>query len=336
MKKETLLSLSEKTGFSVSTVSRVLSGKGRQYRICDKTINHIIEVARSCNYSPDLIAQSLRVRKTNTVGLTVPNIANPFFATLASVIINQFKDRGYNTIIADTMENEKNEMHTIRSYVARKVDGIIAVPVGTSPDFLEEVSRTVPVVLIDRYFENTNLPYVCTDNYTGGYMAAEHLIMKGYKNILALQGVRTSMPNKERLRGVAQAVADHAGYEVRKRTAGDSFSVENGYREALVALSSDDRPDAIFAFSTTILLGVIRAVRELGLNVPGDVALVSFDNNLFLDYLEPSVTRIGQPVNIIGKLAADNMVKMMECDDDRTMDSSQILIRPTLIEGGSC
>lgn len=336
MKKDTLLSISEKTGFSISTVSRVLSGKGPQYRICQKTIDYITEVAQSCNYMPNLIAQSLRTNKTNTIGLTVPNIDNPFFSTLAAVIINQTKRLGYNILLTDTMENEENEVQAINSYVSRSVDGIIAVPVGSAPDYLETVARNIPLILIDRYFDNTSLPYVCTDNYSGGYMAAEHLVNKGYRNLMAIQGVPTSMPNKERHRGFAQAVADYAERGVRARVAGDSFSVDNGYREAVAALTSEDKPDAIFVFSTTILLGVIKAAKELQLRIPEDVAVISFDNNRFLDYIDPAITRVEQPVNTIGKLATDNIVRMIEKGDDKAIITPQILVRPALIEGRSC
>ena len=165
MKKDTLLTISERTGFSISTVSRVLSGKGKKYRISQKTIDYIKEVARSCNYTPNLIAQSLRTRKTNTIGLAIPNIDNPFFATMSGVIINHLRKKGYNVILSDTMESESNETEVINSFVSRNVDAIIVVPVGSSSSYLESIAETVPVVLIDRYFENTKLPYVCTDNY---------------------------------------------------------------------------------------------------------------------------------------------------------------------------
>ena len=164
MKKDTLLTISEKTGYSISTVSRVLSGKGKKYRISQNTIDYVTEVAKSCNYTPDLIAQSLRTRKTNTIGLTIPSIENPFFSNLSGVIINQLKSRGYNIILSDTMENVDNEVEALNSFVSRNVDGIIAVPVSSSPLYIEQISKMIPVVLIDRYFENTTLPYVCTDN----------------------------------------------------------------------------------------------------------------------------------------------------------------------------
>lgn len=336
MKKDTLMSIAEKTGYSISTISRVLSGKGRQYRIGQKTIDYITKVAESCNYTPNLIAQSLRTNKTNTIGLTVPSIDNPFFATMSGVIINQLKNRGYNILLSDTMENAENEVEALNSFVSRKVDGIIAVPVSSSPDYLEEISRSIPVILIDRYFDDTMLPYVCTDNYSGGYMATEYLISKGYRNILAIQGVRSSMPNKERVRGFEQAILDHNELGVRHEVRGSSFSVENGYEETKKALAAPGRPDAIFAFSTTILLGAIKAIKEIGMRIPDDVAIISFDNNRFLDYLDPAVTRVEQPVNVVGKLVTDNIIKMVESADDDVLPSSQILIRPTLIEGRSC
>lgn len=336
MKKDTLLTISEKTGYSISTVSRVLSGKGKKYRISQNTIDYVTEVAKSCNYTPDLIAQSLRTRKTNTIGLTIPSIENPFFSNLSGVIINQLKSRGYNIILSDTMENVDNEVEALNSFVSRNVDGIIAVPVSSSPLYIEQISKMIPVVLIDRYFENTTLPYVCTDNYYGAYIATEFLISKGYRRLLAIQGVPASMPNKERLRGFRQAVEDHRAEGVQETVSGDSFSVESGYSETFSALTSSDRPDAIFAFSNTILLGAIKAIRELGLVIPDDVALISFDNNRFLDFFDPVITRVEQPISVIGNLVTDNIIRMIESDKIDAVSSSQVLVRPTLIMGHSC
>jgi LacI family transcriptional regulator len=256
---------------------------------------------------------------------------------MSGVIINHLKKKGYNVLLSDTMESESNENQVIGSFVSRNVDAIIVVPVGSSSSYLESVAETVPVVLIDRYFENTKLPYVCTDNYIGSYMAAEYLIDKGYRNILAIQGVQSSMPNKERVRGFRRAVADHESEGVRETIIGDSFSVDNGYTQAMAALSLEGpRPDAIFAFSTTILLGVIKAVRDLGLKIPDDVAIISFDNNRFLDFLNPSITRIEQPVNLVGKLVVDCITQLIDGDDEDPSTPLQTLLRPTLIEGKSC
>lgn len=332
-KKENLLSISKRTGFSISTVSRVLSGKGAQYRICQKTIDLITEEAKRCNYTPDLIAKSLRTKHTNTIGLTVPSISNPFFAILSSIIINLFKDYGYNVLLADSMENEQDEIMALQSFVSRKVDGIITVPVSTSPSFHEKISKIIPVVLIDRYFVNTTLPYVCTDNYTGGIMATKLLLQKGYKNILAIQGVINSMPSKERARGFYDTVT---GNNIIWHIEGNDFSVKNGYTQTKKALESKERPDAIFAFSNTIMLGALTAIKEKKLQIPKDIAIISFDNNNFLDYLDPPITRIEQPVLKIGQEATKIVINMIKKQSELDQSSKQILIHPTIIEGKSC
>ena len=139
------------------------------------------------------------------------------------------------------------------------------------------------------------------------------------------------------MRGFRQAVADHASLGVKESIAGDSFSVDNGYNQAIAALSTNgDRPDAIFAFSTTILLGAIKAIRDLGLSIPEDVAVISFDNSRFLDFMNPAITRIEQPVNLVGKLVVDCITQLVEEDADDSLTPLQTLLRPTLIEGRSC
>ena len=207
---------------------------------------------------------------------------------------------------------------------------------GESPEMLERISRSVPVVLIDRYFPDTTLPYVCTDNYYGGLSATRHLIRKGYRNLLAIQGVLTSMPNKERVRGFEDAVRNSGEKNIRYAVTGDGFSSENGYESTMKVLESGNPPDAIFAFSTTIMLGVLTAIREKGLRIPDDIGIISFDNNRFLDYLDPPITRIEQPAPQIGRTATDMLVKMIEGSPTEDSMKGQISIRPFLVEGRSC
>lgn len=336
MEKNTLLTISRQTGYSISTVSRVLAGKGREYRISDKAIAIIKKCAADGNYTPNLIAKGLRMNKTDVVGLLVPSIANPFFASFSSIISSGLRKAGYNIILIDSMETEELQTEAIDSFLARKVDGMIVVPVGTSPQLLESVSRHTPVVLIDRYYPDTRLPYVCTDNYSGGYVATSHLISRGYRRLLAIQGVQSSMPNRERIRGFHAAISAVSSSGMSELVTGDDFSEKNGYDKTMQAFRSGFRPDAIFAFSTTIMLGSIRAIKELGLRIPDDVAIISFDDNEFLDYLDPPVTRIAQPMSEIGHQATDILLKMMADPEAYGDCPPQILIRPSLVEGRSC
>jgi len=334
--KTTLAAIAERTGYSVSTVSRVLSGNARKYRISQSAVERVTREARRCGYRPNLVAQSLRTRQSQTVGLVVPGIDNPFFATLSSIVIAQLDARGYHTLLADSRESEEEEREALEMFQDRGVDGIIAIPVASSPEFHEEVGQNVPLVLLDRYFQKTTLPYVCTDNYAGAYMAAKYLVDKGYKRILAIQGMPSSMPNRERVRGFLDAIS---GRGVESKVVGDAFSVENGNREALAAFAGNPQAyDAVFAFSATILIGTISALRRLGIAEGKDVGVMSYDNNGFLDFMNPPVSRVEQPLREAGKIAVDTLFSLMEAHRSGLPRPAPVqqLVQPTLVIRESC
>lgn len=327
MFKETLVSIAERTGFSVSTVSRVLSGKAAKYRISDKTIALIAQEARRCNFTPSLLAKGLRTNRTDTLGLLIPSIDNPYFAHIASIIVQEARTRGYKVILIDTSEDEQNEQEGVRSLISRKVDGILIAPAGGDPAFLESVAQQTPVVCIDRCFAETSLPYVVTDNFRGGREATQYLIDHGHERILCIQGVRHSMPSAERVAGYRQALAEN-GIKQRAQVAGDGFSIRNGYEQTLRALHLRQRPTAIFALSNTILLGALKAIRELRLRIPDDISVLSFDNYEYLDYLDPSVTRISQPSAEIGAQAMEILLRRINGDAPQAV---QLRLAPTLV-----
>ncbi len=343
--KSSLQTIASRIGVSVTTVSRVLSGKAEKYRISSKTIARIEEEAARSNYTPNLLAQGLRTQRTRTIGVIIPGIENPFFATLASIIVNMLQERGYHTLLADSTESEKEEAQALQMFRARQVDGIIAVPVTPQPDLHERIASQIPLVLIDRYFESTTLPYICTDNFVGARMATEHLLSHDRRRILAIQGVHDAMPNRERVRGVLSAIEGRG--DVSCDIVGDAFSVENGYVQTLRAFrpGRDSGPavsplayDSIFAFSSTILLGTINALRELGIRIPADLSLISYDNNGFLDFLNPPVTHIAQPLRESGQMAIDALLELISSRHAGLPDPAPIqrLIAPELVVRSSC
>ena len=315
-KKSNIFTISKETGYSITTVSRVLTGQAARYRISNAAVEKITEAAHRFNYRPNIVAQTLRTQKSHTIGLLVPGIDNPFFATLSGIVINMLAARGYHTLLADSRESEAEEELALQTFISRKVDGIISIPVSTSAALHEQISKEIPLVLIDRYFSKTTLPYVCTDNYAGARMATEFLIERGYKHILAIQGVPTSMPNQERLRGFMDALEG-----------------------ILAAFPEGARPyDAVFAFSSTILLGVIDALRTIKLRVGTDVGVISFDNNGFLDFLDPAVTRIEQPLRESVEIAVETLFDIMSARraGEPEPEVRQQLILPTLVVRASC
>lgn len=328
MRKETLITLSRRTGFSVSTVSRVLNGKANKYRISEKTVKLITEEANSRNYKPSLLAKGLRTQKTNTIGLLVPGIDNPYFANIASTVISETSRLGYTTVLVDT--NGRPRPRTGRCRIARIAHGRRhhrrAERAGTRRAGIDRPQPHAGV-LIDRYFEPTALPYVTTNNYEGGFNATKYLIGFGHRDILCIRGVPHSMPARERERGYLDALRE-AGLEDRARIAGNDFSIQNGYLETKFELSGSARPTAIFAMSNTILLGTIKAIKESGLRIPDDISVVSFDNYTYLDYLDPAITRVSQRISEMGALAVKILLQRIEGTGN---DDAKIQLSPQLI-----
>jgi LacI family transcriptional regulator len=328
MAKETLQTISERTGFSVSTVSRVLSGQAAKYRISDNAVEIITKEAKKSNYTPSLLAKHLRTGKTQTIGLLIPAIDNPYFANIASVIIAEAKNHGYTIILVDTMENEANEREGLDSLLSREVDGIMLAPSGSERAYMERINDTqTPIVLIDRFYDSTTLPYITTNNYQGAFDAVQYLADGGHRDILCIQGVPHSMPVRDRVRGYLDALKKN-GLEKHARIVGNNFSIQNGYLEVRLALNLPSRPTAIFAMSNTILLGAVRAIRESGLEIPRDISIISFDDNTYLDFMNPAITRVSQPINEIGSLAVKIL---MDSFENGKRSDAQIQLSPRLI-----
>lgn len=328
--KETLATIAARLNVSTTTISRVLSGKAEKYRIKEETVERILNEVHRCNYTPSVLAQSLRKNKTHTIGLILPTISNPYFADMASAIIAEAREKDYTTIIVDSMEDEDNQRRAISALLSRKVDGIIAAPCGTNPTLFEEVRKTIPLVLVDRYFENSKIPYVTANNYKGAFEAVELLAQNGHTSIACIQGDRDSVPNKARVRGYMDALRKY-GID-QPLVVGDAFSVQNGYLETKLLLSRSARPTAIFALSFTILLGVLKAIRDSRLSIPEDISILSFDDQVSLDYMIPPMTRVSQPVEEMGRLASKLLFDYIERKSDSI---TQLALSTTIIAKSS-
>ena len=331
--KETLATMAARLGCSQTTISRVLNGKGEKYRISDDTVKKVLAEALRCNYSPSLLAQNLRRSRTQTIGLLIPSVANPFFADMASVIINEAHARHFTTIVVDMMEDGSNQDEAVAAVLSRQVDGMIVIPCAANSTLLEEIDReVVPIVLVDRYYENAPLSYVTTNNYDGGLMATDLLIVNRHKHIACIQGDPETMPNRMRVKGYRQAM-ESAGLAAYETITGNEFSIQNGYFETKLLLGSTPRPTAIFALSNTILLGAIKAIREAGLRIPEDVSIISFDNNKYLDYMVPPITRVSQPVEDMARLAS--RILFEKINEKKPEQVTRLSLSPVLVSGAS-
>ncbi|MBQ0077158.1 MAG: LacI family DNA-binding transcriptional regulator [Bacteroidales bacterium] len=332
MEKVTLSKIAESAGVSIGTASRVLSGKAEKYRISKETAVKVRAAARELSYKPLHIEANIKTDKVNLIGLVIPSLKNQYFAEMASVVITEAGKLGYSVIVFDSMEDEKVLFKAVSTLLEKKVDGMIIAPCGDDPMWLEQIDATlVPVVLIDRFYEDTTLSYVTTDNFSGAVKAVNYLIKNGHKNIACIAGVPSSMPNQERVAGYKKAMCD-AGLEEYINVSGDDFTIRGGYLATKLLLQGPGHPTALFALAGMIMLGSLKAIREADLRVPEDISIISFDNYFYMDFMEPSLVRMDQPYVDICSLAVKILFEKME---KKRMSATRIRLSPNLIEGKS-
>ncbi len=327
-KPSKLADIARKTGLSITTVSRVINGKAEQYRISKKTQIIVQNTAKELEYTPNMFAQYLRNNYTKTIGLLLPSFENPFFASIAAAVIREAAKSGYTVMVLDTRESPDEEKRALETLKSRRVDGIVMVPCGYEAEPLELLDQEIPLVLIDRYFENSNLTCACTDNFRGAYDATKKLIEAGHKDILCIRGVPRAITSVRRVDGYLAAL-DDAGLIEKAMICGNDFSIDNGYLQTQLAISSGKRFTAIFALSGTNLLGSMRALRDHNLKVPEDVSLISFDDNVYLNYLNPPISCVSQPLDLISKAAVDQLLIRLGYTNRQEAESSQVYLTKT-------
>jgi len=322
--------LAEKLGLSTTTVSRVLNGKSKNFRISQETSRKVLDAARKYHYSPNRIARGLKLERTETIGLIIPDIANLYFGSIAKTIEMEARNSGYSIILCDSLDDEVTEAELLQLLAGRKVDGIIIAPTGKSSRHVVEIQQLgIPVMVIDRYLPGTELPFVTTDNYLGALLATEHFIEMGHSNIACIQGINGISANSERVKGYRDALQKH-GIPVNEfMILGTDFGEENGYIQTKKLLRFHDRPTAIFALSNLISLGTLRALKEAVLTVPEDISIVSFDEQPYSAFLACPMTTVEQPREEIGRLAFNFLLKTI--GDGMPSEPVKLMLHPRLI-----
>lgn len=323
--------LAERVGLSVTTVSRVLNGKSDEYRISSETRTKVIDAAREFHYSPNRIARGLKLEKTETIGLIIPDISNPFFSSIAKIIELESRRFGYSLILCDSQDDITTENELINLMAERKVDGIILAPVGVNGSHIQGLlQRNIPIVVIDRYFPGTRIPYITTDNYKGAFMATEHFILNGHRRIACIQGLKGITSSTERVNGYKDALKKHKIPVNKNLVCGNDFGEENGYLQTLLLLNRKEPPTAIFALGNLISLGVLRAIYEKGLTIPEDISVITFDEQPYSAYLRSPMTTIEQPREKIAKMAVNLLFEAIQSGNG-VDDQIAINLEPRII-----
>lgn len=312
--KVTLKDIAKKTGYSINTVSRALKDKED---ISAATRKMIQDTAKEMGYINNSVASSLRSGYTRTIAVILGDISNPHFSIIVKEIEKNARKHKYSTIILNTDEDPKIEEQAVYSALSKKVDGIIICPTQKSKANIELLKKTgVPFVLIGRYFADIDTDYVICNDIQGGYLATRHLIKRGHRRILLLNGPAYISSARERLEGYRRALAE-SGIEYDEKlvheipvTLGDCRHVIRKLLDEGIGFTG------IFAFSDLIAWEAIYALHKLGYRVPQDIAVVGFDN-IQSRYLFPfPLTSVGNYKGRMSKRAFDIVLKRINSNFD--------------------
>ena len=312
MKKIYLKDIAENLNVSKTAVSLVLNNKGDENKISPDTQQRILSYAKKHNYVPNQLARGLSRGKSETIGLIVPNISDTFYAHVAGCVERKAKELGYTVIFSSSHEDADKERELIHSMVNRQVEGLI---IGSTQKNQKEIqslkSTEFPFVLIDRHYPDFDTDSVIIDNFEGARTATEHLIKLGRKRI----GFITLKPKleamRQRLLGYEHAVASTGLEKFVKEL--DPHKYKTEMETALKDLWKFPNSVDAIVFSTHYLTALgLRELKRLGVKIPREVAIVSFDQLDAFDLVEPPITSIVQPVEDIGNLAAQVLISKIK------------------------
>lgn len=314
-KKTSLKDIAQHLGVSTALVSYVINHKEKEARVGPEMVKKIRQAVIDLNYQPNLIAKSLKSGKTKTIGLIVADISNPFFSTIARIIEDEARNQGYVVIFGSSDENAEKSQSLINVYLNRQVDAFIIAPAENTEDQIRYLQNAgIPVVLIDRYFPTVPSDCVRINNAEIAEKAVTHLIENGRKNI-AILTYKTKLAHiAERMQGYKRALKVHKLTTGKKMIREASYQdIENDVEKQMLDLfSGEQKVDGIFFATNSLAVLGLRVINQLGIKVPGQLAIVSFDQSEAFDFFYAPLTYVSQCLNHLGVDAVKLLVKRLE------------------------
>ena len=315
MRHITITDLAKRLKLSPSTVSRALRNHPD---ISTKTKARVRALAAQANYQPNLIAQSLQTRRSNNIGVIVPEIRNTFFATVISGIEEVAYEAGFTIMVCQSNDTYAREVVNTRALVANRVAGMI---VSTSQETVDYnhlqtiIAQRIPLVLFDRIIEELRVSKVVVDDYNGAYNAVSYLIKQGRKRIAHIGGIESLYVSRKRRQGYEAALRDNQiEYNPDYLIIG-GYHEEDGMAAAQKLRTLSPLPDAVFAINDPVALGAFLAFRDAGVEIPDEIALIGFSNNPNTTLVRPQLTTVNQPAFEIGHTAGSLLLKKLDQAD---------------------
>lgn len=297
-KPATIRDVARAAQVSPTTVSRYLNGS---LALPADTIRRINDAVKHLKYQPNGVARNLSLGRSKTLGLIIPDVANPFFAILASEVEQKAYEAGYSLTLCNTQNDANREVFYLNLLRSRQVDGLLFLPSrGENLELQQDLSESQHVVLVDEDVNNLQVPKVFPENRRGGFLATKHLLDAGHRHIGHVGGLQDLLSARERFAGYLDAYQSIHTTPAENLMIFGPYSTEFGKDAASTLFAQNPKPSAIFAASDHVLVGVLEVVADLGLAIPHDLSVVGFDDMPLARLLNPPLTTVRQPIRGLG------------------------------------
>jgi LacI family transcriptional regulator len=313
MRKVTLQDVAAEAGVHASTASRALDPEKAKL-VNPDTRERVRSVARDLGYRGDAVASGLRRGRTNTLGLVVADISNPFIGPVVRGIENNLEGRGKMLFVAETQDDHGRISRVMDSLLGRRVDAVITTAARRGDErLLREVARQVPIVLAVRDLPDSGLVAITHDDERGGRLAAEHLVAQGHRRVAQLPGSDDISSFRGRARGFRAGLAGTGVELVEPSESGrHPVFVEGRRLLELLLTEQDELPTAVFAHNDLMAFGALQALSRHGLSCPADIAVIGYNDTLMTEFTDPPITTVRLPGYELGRMAADTAVGLIE------------------------
>jgi LacI family transcriptional regulator, galactose operon repressor len=294
---------------STATVSHVIN---KTAYVSSTLRERVLKAMRQLNYHPNAVARSLKTNRSRTVGMIIPDIANPFFPLVVRGAEDALRHQGYTLILGNSDGDPDKEELYYNTFQSKRVDGILLIvaPSSSPPEYLRRHNHSAtPIVYVDRFHSGLRGDVIMADNAGGSYQAVCHLVDTGHRRIGIITGPLELTNARLRLEGYERALREHQLPITDQLIRPGKFDVQSGYEQTTELLKLTERPTAVFVSNALMTLGFLRALNEAGVRCPQDVALVSFDDMEWFDFSQPRISAVAQPAYELGAKAAELLVK---------------------------
>jgi LacI family transcriptional regulator len=328
----TLADVAEYAGVSASTASRALNGRGE---LSAETRAAVLQAADALHFEPSHLARSLRTRTTSTIGFVVPDVSSPFYASALQGAQRVLEQAGYRVLLMDSGQAADGEVAALRTLLAHRVDGLLVATIGIDRERFDALvtRRGAPCVFFDSGVEGAGEGTVLLDNTAGLELLVGHLVAHGHRRIGLLTGSLSETSGIERLRTFHSAMGRHGLETPAAHVAGGRWTLENGRDATRRILVTVEPPTALIASSVELALGALQACRELGVAIPGSLALATFDDAYFAELLDPPLTAVAYDPSDVGARAASLLIAAIR---DGAVGPRRVTIPVTLVTRRSC